>query len=98
LGVSRDSISSHQKFIANHELNMVLLSDPDAAMLKAYKAYGEKMMYGKVVSGVIRSTVLICSSGKVGKHWTKVAKADQHPRQVLDYIKDFHCDTKEECA
>ncbi|ACD94776.1 peroxiredoxin [Trichlorobacter lovleyi] len=92
LGISRDSLASHQRFIDNHELNMVLLSDPDARVMKAYHAFGEKMMYGKQVSGVIRSTVLICADGIIRKHWTKVAKAEQHPAQVLEYIKDFHCE------
>lgn len=92
LGVSRDSLASHQRFIDSHELNMVLLSDPDASVMKAYHAFGEKMMYGKQVSGVIRSTVLICADGIIRKHWTKVAKAEQHPAQVLEYIKDFHCE------
>ncbi len=92
LGISRDSLASHQRFIDNHELNMVLLSDPDAGVMKAYHAFGEKMMYGKQVSGVIRSTVLICADGIIRKHWTKVAKAEQHPAQVLAYIKDFHCE------
>jgi peroxiredoxin Q/BCP len=92
LGISKDSLTSHQRFIDNHELNMVLLSDPDASVMKAYHAYGEKMMYGKTVSGVIRSTVLICGDGIIRKHWTKVAKADQHPGQVLEYIKNFHCE------
>ncbi len=91
LGISKDSLASHQRFIDAHDLNMVLLSDPDATMMKAYHAYGEKTMYGKQVTGVIRSTVLICPDGIIRKHWTKVAKAEQHPAQVLDYIKDFHC-------
>lgn len=91
LGVSRDTVTAHQRFIDNHGLNMVLLSDPDASVMKAYHAFGEKMMYGKLLSGVIRSTVLICADGTIRKHWTKVAKAEQHPAQVLEYIKDFHC-------
>lgn len=92
LGVSKDSLVSHQRFIDNHELNMVLLSDPDASVMKAYHAYGEKMMYGKTVSGVIRSTVLICADGIIRKHWTKVAKAEQHPAQVLAYVTNFNCE------
>lgn len=92
LGVSKDSLASHQRFIDSHELNMVLLSDPDANVMKAYHAYGEKMMYGKTVSGVIRSTVLICADGIIRKHWTKVAKAEQHPAQVLEYVTNFHCE------
>lgn len=68
---------------------MVLLSDPDAVMMKAYKAYGEKMMYGKTVSGVIRSTALIGPDSVLKKHWTKVAKAEQHPAEVLAYIEEY---------
>jgi len=92
LGISKDSLVSHQRFIDNHDLNMVLLSDTDASVMKAYHAYGEKMMYGKTVSGVIRSTVLICADGIIKKHWTKVAKADQHPAQVLEYVSNFQCE------
>jgi len=91
LGISKDSLVSHQRFIDGHDLNMVLLSDPDARVMKTYNAFGEKMMYGKTVSGVIRSTVLICADGIIRKHWTKVAKAEQHPAAVLEYIKAFHC-------
>jgi len=92
LGISRDTLAAHQRFVDNHDLNMVLLSDTDASVMKAYHAFGEKMMYGKQVSGVIRSTVLICADGVIRKHWTKIAKAEQHPAQVLEYIKDFHCE------
>lgn len=70
---------------------MLLLSDPDLTAHKSYQAYGEKVMYGKMVSGVIRSSVLICPNGKVRKHWTKVSKADQHAAQVLEYIREYHC-------
>ena len=86
LGISKDSVASHQKFIAKYELPFVLLSDEDAAVMKAYGAWGEKLMYGKPVTGVIRSTVIINESGKVIKHWTKVAKAEQHPADVLAFL------------
>lgn len=92
IGISRDSMSAHQRFIELHELNMLLLSDPDASVMKQYGAFGEKTMYGRLVEGVIRSTVLICPSGKVRKHWTKVSKAELHPAQVLAYIKEYHCE------
>jgi len=65
LGISRDSLAAHKKFIEDHDLNMVLLSDPDALVMKAYGAFGEKSMYGKIVSGTIRSTVFICPDGTV---------------------------------
>ncbi len=86
LGVSKDSIASHGKFIANHNLPFTLLSDPDATMMAAYGAYGEKVMYGKKTTGTIRSTVVIGPDGIIKKHWTKVAKAEQHPAQVFEYL------------
>ena len=86
LGVSKDSIASHNKFISTYGLPFVLLSDPDTTMMSAYAAFGEKVMYGKKTTGTIRSTVVIGPDGIVRKHWTKIAKADQHPAQVLEYL------------
>jgi len=87
LGVSKDSIASHGKFIAAHGLPFVLLSDPDTAMMQAYQAFGEKVMYGKKTTGTIRSTVVIGPDGVVRKHWAKVAKAEQHPAEVLRFVE-----------
>jgi peroxiredoxin Q/BCP len=87
LGVSKDSIVSHGKFISSHNLPFTLLSDPDTAMMTAYGAFGEKVMYGKKTTGTIRSTVVIGPDGIVQKHWTKVAKAEQHPADVLRFIE-----------
>ena len=86
LGVSKDSIASHTKFINTHNLPFLLLSDPDTAMMSAYGAFGEKVMYGKKSTGTIRSTVVIGPDGIIKKHWSKVAKVDQHPSQVSDYL------------
>jgi peroxiredoxin Q/BCP len=86
LGVSKDSLASHTKFISAHNLPFVLLSDPDTAMMAAYGAFGEKVMYGKKTTGTIRSTVVVGPDGIVKKHWVKVAKAEQHPAQVLEYL------------
>lgn len=94
IGVSRDSVQSHKKFIEAHDLNMNLLSDPETVMMGSYGAFGEKVMYGKTVCGVIRSTVFVCQDGKVRKHWTKVSKAELHPAEVLAYIKEYHCDRR----
>ncbi|OGU17091.1 MAG: peroxiredoxin [Geobacteraceae bacterium GWC2_53_11] len=87
LGVSKDSVASHGKFISNHDLPFVLLSDPDCAMMRAYEAFGEKVMCGKVSTGTIRSTVIVGPDGVVQKQWAKVAKAEQHPDQVLAYLR-----------
>ncbi len=87
LGVSKDSLSAHDKFIAKFGLPFVLLSDPDTTVMQAYEAFGEKTMYGKKVMGTIRSTVIIGPDGKVLKHWTKVRKAETHPQEVLDFLQ-----------
>ncbi len=87
LGVSKDSVASHGTFIGNYNLPFVLLSDPDASMMQAYGAFGEKVMYGKKTVGTIRSTVIIGPDGMVQKQWSKVAKAEQHPAQVLEYLE-----------
>jgi peroxiredoxin Q/BCP len=89
LGVSGDAEVSHQKFIAKYKLNFPLLSDPDKKVMTAYGAYGEKMMYGKKTTGVIRSTVLIGKDGKVLRHWARVASAEKHPEQVMAVAKEL---------
>ena len=87
LGVSADSEGSHQKFATKYKLPFPLLSDPDRRVMEEYGAYGEKMMYGKKTTGVIRSTVWIGPDGRVKKHWAKVANAEAHPEQVLAALK-----------
>lgn len=87
LGVSKDSLTSHDKFIGDFKLPFVLLSDPSAKVMRVYGAFGEKMQYGKTIMGTIRSTVIIGPDGKVSKHWKKVAKADEHPARVLEFLE-----------
>lgn len=81
LGCSADSPESHRKFAAKYGLNVRLLSDRDHTVMERYGAWGEKVMYGKTVVGVKRSTVLIDSQGKVAYHWPNV-KAAGHAEQV----------------
>jgi peroxiredoxin Q/BCP len=64
-----------------------LLSDPKAEVMKKYGAFGKKMMYGKEVQGTIRSTVVIGPKGDVIKHWKTVKKAEDHPQEVISFIK-----------
>ena len=85
LGVSRDSTASHQKFKAKFDLPFPLLSDPDTKTLEAYGAWGEKVMYGKKITGIIRSTVLIDQDGKIARVWPKV-KVDGHAAEVLGEV------------
>jgi peroxiredoxin Q/BCP len=87
LGVSPDSETSHRKFIEKNGLPFTLLSDPDKKLMSEYGAFGEKKMYGKAVTGVIRSTVWVGPDGKVKKHWPKVANAADHPLKVLEALK-----------
>ena len=87
LGVSPDSPASHAKFVEKYRLPFRLLSDPDRKVMTAWGAYGEKMMYGKKTTGVIRSSVWIGPDGTVRKHWARVADAAKHPAQVLEVIR-----------
>ena len=83
LGVSADDAESHGRFAAKYRLPFPLLSDPDHGVMRAYGAYGQKSMYGKKVTGVIRSTVWIGPDGTVRRHWARVADAAAHAEQVL---------------
>jgi peroxiredoxin Q/BCP len=87
LGVSKDSIESHNKFAKKYKLPFVLLSDPKTEVMKKYGAFGKKMMYGKPVQGTIRSTVVIGPNGAVIKHWPTIKKAEAHPDEVLAFLK-----------
>lgn len=85
-GVSKDSIASHCKFRDKYGLAFPLLSDPDGKVLEAYGAWGDKVMYGKKMKGIIRSTVVIGKDGKVAKHWPKVS-VKGHAAEVIEAIK-----------
>ncbi|UCD24447.1 MAG: thioredoxin-dependent thiol peroxidase [Gemmatimonadota bacterium] len=87
IGVSPDGQASHEKFKEKYSLPFTLLSDPDKKVMEKYGAFGEKMMYGKKTTGVIRSTVWIGPDGKVKKHWARVAKAADHPAKVLEALE-----------
>ncbi len=82
LGVSSDSLKSHDGFRAKHGLPFDLLVDADNAVAKAYGAYGEKLMYGKKVMGTVRSTFLIDAAGKLAAIWSPV-KVAGHAEEVL---------------
>jgi len=88
VGCSPNSTESHRKFIAKYKLKVRLLSDPDKDMMKAYGAYGEKVLYGKKTIGVIRSTVIVGPDGKVAHHFAQV-KAKGHADQVREKLKEL---------
>ena len=82
LGVSGDSLASHEKFTRKYKLNFPLLSDADRAVAKKYGAWGEKVLYGKKFIGMIRSTFVIDAQGVVRKVFPRV-RVDGHAEQVL---------------
>jgi peroxiredoxin Q/BCP len=88
LGCSADGAAAHRKFIDKHDLAITLLTDADKKVMQAYRAFGKKMMYGKQVEGVIRSTVLIAPDGKVAHHWATV-RAAGHAEQVRSKLAEL---------
>ncbi|MEG6504496.1 peroxiredoxin [Nitratidesulfovibrio sp. 1201_IL3209] len=85
-GVSPDSPKALGNFTLKQELGVTLLSDPDRAVARAYGAFGTKMMYGKAVTGIVRSTFLIGPDGMVRAVWSPV-KVDGHAQAVLDEVR-----------
>jgi thioredoxin-dependent peroxiredoxin len=86
VGVSADNQASHQKFTEAYSLPFTLLSDPDHSVMDAYGAWGEKNMYGKKITGVLRSTVLIDETGKIAHIFRKV-KTDTHSQDVIKVLE-----------
>jgi peroxiredoxin Q/BCP len=86
LGVSPDSLAAHEKFKKQHKLNFPLLADTEKKVAKKYGAFGDKVMYGRKVKGMIRSTFVIDAEGVVRKVFPKV-KVDGHDEQVLEALK-----------
>ncbi|MHA7634162.1 thioredoxin-dependent thiol peroxidase [Corallococcus sp. M7] len=82
LGVSPDSVASHQKFATKQGLPFSLLADPDHALADAYGVWGEKSLYGRKFMGLIRATFLIGPDAKVVRVWPKV-KVAGHVAEVL---------------
>jgi thioredoxin-dependent peroxiredoxin len=83
LGVSADPVKAQEAFKKKHDLSIGLLSDETHQMLEAYGAWGKKSMYGKIFSGVLRSTVLIGPDGRIAQIWPKV-KVAGHAAEVLE--------------
>jgi len=88
LGISRDSISSHEKFKARHDFPFDLLSDSEEKVCKLFDVIKEKNMYGRKVMGIERSTFLIDKTGKLQREWRKV-KVKGHVADVLDAVSSL---------
>jgi peroxiredoxin Q/BCP len=87
LGVSRDSLASHEKFKAKQKFPFELLSDPDEVLCKKYDVIKEKTLYGRKFMGIERSTFLIDERGKLREEWRKV-KVKGHAAEVLEAVKN----------
>jgi len=88
LGVSRDSMASHEKFREKQGFPFDLISDPDEKLCRAFDVIHEKSLYGRKFMGVERSTFLIDSGGKLRKEWRKV-KVNGHAEEVLEAVKSL---------
>ena len=82
IGISKDSVASHQKFAQKYNLPFVLLSDPERQAIEAYGVWQEKKLYGKVSMGVVRTTILIDELGYIAKVMPKV-KPDTNAGEIL---------------
>ena len=82
IGISRDSVTSHQKFAEKYDLPFILLSDPDRIAIEAYGVWQEKKNYGKVSMGIVRSTYLIDAEGNIEAVMPKV-KPDTNAAEIL---------------
>ncbi|MCQ2837959.1 peroxiredoxin [Helicobacter pylori] len=85
VGVSPDNVQSHQKFISQCSLNVILLCDEDKKAANLYKAYGKRMLYGKEHLGIIRSTFIINTQGVLEKCFYNV-KAKGHAQKILESL------------
>ena len=87
IGISKDNIESHRKFIEKFKIPVQLMSDEKAITLKKCGAWGEKSMYGKIFMGIKRTTVLINPKGKIIKIWNNV-KVKNHAKEVFNVLKE----------
>ena len=85
IGISKDTVTSHEKFAAKHALPFLILSDPEHRVIEAYDVWKEKKNYGKVSMGVVRTTYLIDEDGIIIKAFNKV-KAAENPAQMLEAL------------
>lgn len=86
IGISKDSVKKHDKFVAKHGLGIALASDEHSTTCEEYGTWVEKSMYGKTYMGIDRSTFLIAADGTVARVWRKVS-VKGHVDEVLDAVK-----------
>lgn len=86
VGVSKDTVAKHGKFIAKHDLGVTLVSDAESDICERYGVWVEKNMYGKKSMGIERATFLIDANGQIAQIWRKV-KVKGHAEAVLDAVR-----------
>ncbi len=84
IGVSKDSVKSHAKFVSKKDLNFTLLSDPEATTIKAYGAWGSKKFMGREFTGILRNTYLISPDGLIAKTYEGVDPKTHFQQIVAD--------------
>jgi len=89
VGVSRDSLKSHENFSAKHELPFPLIADTDEILCRQFDVIREKNMYGRKVMGIERSTFLIDKDGRIAREWRKV-KVPGHAGEVLQAVRELN--------
>ena len=87
-GISRDKLTSHQKFKCKHNFPFELISDRDSVLCDLFDVLGKKTFFGKEISGIIRSTFLIDKTGKLRQEWRRV-KVKGHVEEVLQAVKEL---------
>jgi peroxiredoxin Q/BCP len=88
IGISADSVKSHKKFAEKYDLPFNLLSDESKDVVEKYGVWKEKSMYGRKYMGIVRTTFIIDSSGKIRKIFPKV-KVDNHNQEVIEALKEL---------
>jgi peroxiredoxin Q/BCP len=88
LGISRDTLKSHERFKEKFGFPFELIADPDETICELFGVMKDKNMYGKQVRGIERSTFLVDEDGVLLREWRKV-KVDGHAQEVLDSLKEF---------
>ena len=87
-GISKDNIKSHNKFKEKYKIKFDLLADDEIKIVKSYKVWAKKKFMGKEFMGIVRSTFLIDTKGKIVKTWSNV-KVKDHAQEVLDTLKNI---------